>query len=309
MNLILLVVGFALLIGGADLLVRGASAIARYFGLSPLVIGLTVVAFGTSSPELFVSTVAAYKGSFDVALGNVIGSNIFNIAVIIGVAALITPIKVGAGLVKRDLPIMNSFLIAFYLASLNRTITKVEGGVLFLALCGYLQLMYFVAKKQHLEKVFTSSAEKNELSLLKSIIFTLGGILGLVFGGDLVVDSAVKIARIIGVSQLVISALIVAAGTSLPELATTVVAAFKKQPDLALGNAIGSNIFNVGAVIGVSALVSPIKVSHLALSFDMFYMIGVCLFSWFLMSINLKVGRLKALLLLLTYIYYISASL
>lgn len=261
-DLLLLVAGLLLVVFGADFLVDGASAIARKLKISEFVIGLTIVGFGTSCPELVVSVTGAIAGNPDISIGNVIGSNVFNTLLILGVTALIMPIAVTSNNKKRDIPIalLVTFLLVFCgmsktLFGLGETngLSRIEGIVFLLLFIGYIYLC-FKTDKGEADDV---EAPKN-MSLFKAIVLSIAGIAGLIFGGDWFVDSAVKIAHRLNVSDKFIAITLLAGGTSLPELATCIVAAIKKRGQLALGNILGSNIFNILLILGTSATIMPL---------------------------------------------------
>jgi cation:H+ antiporter len=307
---IYLLVGFVVLVTGADALVRGSSNIARRFGVSALVIGLTVVAFGTSAPELFVSLTAAAQGTNDVAIGNVVGSNIFNILMIIGITAILSPIKISRTVVKREMPIMLFSLGLMYLFSRDLLISRWQGAVLFFGILAYLLLNYILYRRQlssleHLEKEIDEEARGGKKPLLKDLSWVILGLAGLIWGADLIVQNATIIARSFGISELVIGVTLIAIGTSLPELATTAIAAFRNEADLAVGNAVGSNIFNVFCVIGLTALVSPLPVAASALEFDMLFMLFACFLPWPLMALRGQLGRIEGIGMLLAYVGYV----
>ncbi len=312
-QIFLLLLGFGALVLGAESLVHGAKQIAKAFGVSTLIIGLTVVAFGTSAPELFVSTAAAFKGTADVAVGNIIGSNLFNVLVIIGLSAIISPLNVSSGVVKREMPIMIAALGIFWLASINGKIGRVEGSFIFAGILAYLALNYYLvlrdsaAAKAYLEgQEDVVDIEKTPpQKYAKSLGFILLGLAGLVGGSELIVDSATTIAKTFGISDLVIGVTLVAVGTSLPEVATTAVAAFQGESDLSVGNAVGSNIFNVLCVIGLTAIITPLVVSDSALNFDMAFMFFACAAVWPLMFFRRRLARVEGVLLILVYVAYI----
>jgi len=262
MNEILsLLIGIALLYLGGDALVRGAASLAYRLGMSPLVVGLTVVAFGTSAPELVVSVSSAIEGQGDIAVGNVIGSNICNVGLILGVAALLTPMPIQSKIVKIDLPILLfvSGLAAYFLFDL--TITRSEGIVLALGLLLFIALTFYFAKGD--PKALEGEPSVAPLAISKSLLFIGIGLTLLIFGGDIFVEAAVKIALTLGVSNAVIGLTVVAIGTSLPELATSIIAALKRESDIAVGNVVGSNIFNILCVLGLSATVSPLSMGSI----------------------------------------------
>ena len=254
-EILLIVVGFVLLIKGADFLVDGASNIAKKFHIPEIVIGLTVVSIGTSMPELFVSITSALEGYPDMSVGNVIGSNITNLLLILGLTAAVRPIPFKRQTIKYEIPIcLGTTILLFILANTNETITRLESIALLSAFVMFIAYTILLAKKGKKD----SKKEKSKTTFLTDIFFMLIGIVGLKFGGDLAVNNAVKIASALGLSEKIISITILAVGTSLPELVTSVSAARKESPDLAIGNIIGSNIFNILLIIGVSSFIKPI---------------------------------------------------
>ena len=277
MNLILLVVGLALIIAGAHFLTEGASGIAKKLRVSEFVIGLTIVGFGTSAPELVVSILSALKGQSDMAVGNVVGSNMFNTLVILGITAIIRPVLFSHNNLTRDLPFAALATLILIVvgsdmlldASAANVITRSEG----LLLLGFFAIfMVYSFVTGHDDSVDESTREKLPKVWLM-VLMTLGGLAGLVFGGNLFLDSATAIARSLGVSESVIAITLVAGGTSLPELATSVVAMLKRKGDLALGNIIGSNIFNIFLILGVSSAIRPLTLGNI-LPGDLFALLG-----------------------------------
>ena len=254
MEYVLLVVGFILLIKGADFFVEGSSSLAQILKVPSVVIGLTIVAMGTSAPEASVSINAALAGSNDIAISNVVGSNIFNGLVVVGVCAFLSAFKTNRDILKRDMPL--NILVTFILCLmfLDGKLSRIEGGILFAGMILYITVMIYHAIKNKSE-----NEPEKILSLPRSIIYMIAGLAAVIFGGDLVVDKACIIATNFGVSQNFIGLTIVAMGTSLPELVTSIVAARKNEVDMALGNVIGSNIFNILLVLGVAAAISPVK--------------------------------------------------
>jgi cation:H+ antiporter len=250
---ILFVLGLAMLFAGGEGLVRGASAVARHFHLSPMLIGLTIVGFGTSAPELLVSLQAALEGQAEIAIGNVVGSNIANILLILGVSALIAPLVIPGRQMLRDLGFMLAATTILWLMLLGDTISRGYGAVLFLGLLVFLGTAFFYGKIE-------SDPDRPEENQLKAWGFTIGGLIVLVIGARLLVDSSVEIATAYGISEAVIGLTIVAVGTSLPELATSVIAAYRRHTEIAVGNVVGSNIFNIFGILGITALISPIPV-------------------------------------------------
>ncbi len=274
-----LLAGFGLLTGGAELLVRGASRLAAALGISPLVIGLTVVAFGTSAPELAVSVMSGMAGETNIALGNVLGSNIFNILFILGISALVAPLIVSTQLIKLDVPLMIAASALVFLFGANGVISTVEGVILFAGIIAYTLFLIMKSRKENCAAVAEIPAAKGARALLKNGFFVLAGLVLLVLGSSWLVKSAVTIAQHCGVSDLVIGLTIVAAGTSLPEAATSVVASLRGERDIAVGNIVGSNLFNLLCVLGAAAVVTKggIPVPESVLVFDFPVMLTVAL--------------------------------
>lgn len=274
-NILLMIAGLAILTAGAEALVRGATALALRLGLSPLVVGLTVVAFGTSSPELAASVTATLHGSADISVGNVVGSNIFNLLVILGISALLCPIRVHFPSIQRDLWVM--IVVAFVpltLGALTGIVPTWAGGAMLAGLVWYLYRAYQTGRAAPPEAAAAITADlplvtpTRPAALWRSVVVVAAGLVGLALGARLFVDQAVEVARGAGLSELVIGLTIVAAGTSLPELATSVVAARRGNADIAVGNVIGSNIFNVLGILGVAALLGPQSVGRQVLLLD-----------------------------------------
>lgn len=305
-QILLLIVGFGILIKGADWLVDGGSALARKYKISELAIGLTIVAFGTSMPELVVNAFAAYQSHADIVFGNIIGSNIFNLFAILGIAGLITPLVVQSSTVWKEIPV--SFFAALLLYFLvnsfvsdSEILSRIDGIVL-LVFFGMFLYYVFVQMKSDVAQL---DIQRKELSNSKIGLFIFLGLAFLIIGGRLVVVNAVEIANALGISQTIIGLTIVAAGTSLPELATSVVAAIKKNNDIAVGNIIGSNIFNIFFILGISALIKPVDYS-IKFNFDL-YLLGAGTLLVFLAMFSgkkKKLDRWEAGILLLIYIVY-----
>lgn len=257
-QVLLLVLGFAMLIKGADWFVDGAAGIAKRFGIPSLVIGLTIVAMGTSAPEAAISISAAFKGSADIAVGNVLGSNIMNILIILGLTAVITPIAVQKSTIKYEIPFMILITVAFGLLGIFDNVLGIfDGIILWILFIAYLVYLFIMAKKGKNEQ------EENieipgKSRMPRLIVFGIIGVVLIIFGSNITVDAATNIARTFGMSERFIGLTIVALGTSLPELVTSITAAVKKNADIAIGNIVGSNIFNILFVIGTSALITPV---------------------------------------------------
>ena len=303
-----IIVGSIGLFIGAEGLVRGASSLAIRLGISPLVVGLTVVAFATSSPELVVSIKAAIEGNPGIVVGNVVGSNICNIALILGVAAMISPMSVKTQVIKREIPIMIIVSVILLLILLDDTITRVEGVFLVIGIITYIILgyKYSIKEKDNEEviKEFEEIIPKSPYKVWQSLVLMLVGLGLLVFGSNLFVDGAVAIAEKFGVSQAVIGLTIVALGTSLPELTTSIVASFKNENDIAIGNAVGSNVFNILSILGISSLISPISntgITMVDLSIMMFFTILILPLS----KTKFTLRRWEGALLFCGYVAYV----
>ena len=287
---------------GAEFIVKGGSQLARYFGLSPIVIGLTVVAFGTSLPELVVSIVAAIGGSSPIAIGNVVGSNIANVGLVLGISSLIFPIKINLSQIKNDLIIYIFVCLMFSAFCMNGSISRQEGLILFLSVLVYTWYsFYYSSSKDNDEDV----NDKNPSNLRMLFILIISGITLLSFGANLFVKGAIDIARYFGISEIVIGMTIVALGTSLPELATSVIASFRKEHAISIGNIVGSNLFNLLSVIGIVSLVSPIESPKEILFFEIPYMIIYGLILFPIGMLKQPIHRLTAAFLLIGYLLFI----
>lgn len=297
-----LILGFVLLIKGADLFVDGSSSVARIFKVPAVIIGLTIVAMGTSAPETAVSISAAAQGQNEIALSNVIGSNLFNLLVVVGICATIKPVIPAKEIIRRDLPISLLCAVLLLVASLNLALGRIEGIVLLLGFVIYIGYLVYTARKNP-----AANTEENakKMSPLKSALFILIGIAGIVLGGQLVVNSASDIAASFGLSQTLIGLTIVAVGTSLPELVTSIVASRKGENGLALGNAIGSNIFNILLVMGLSTVISPIGVNMQSV-WDLVVLIAMSAVILVYLLIRKKLDRPFGILMVLCYIAYMA---
>jgi cation:H+ antiporter len=312
LTVVLLLAGFVLLVLGGEVLVRGASGIAASLGMSPLLVGLTVVSFATSSPELAVSVDAALSGTPELALGNVIGSNIANILLILGLAALMTPMLVRSQLVRLDIPVMIALSLALLLFALDGTISTLDGALLLGALVAYVVLAIRVGRRStesEAEVAMAPQEEPEEVArrpLGWNVALVVAGIALLVAGANWLVESASAIAASLGISDLVIGLTVVAVGTSLPELATSIIAAARGQRDLAVGNVVGSNIFNIGAVLGLSAVVVPagIPVADAAIGFDIPIMLAVAVALLPVVFTGLAVARWEGGVFVAYYVAY-----
>lgn len=316
LSIILLILGLVLILVGANALTDGAAAIARRFGISELVIGLTIVAFGTSAPELVITIVSAAQGNTELALGNVVGSNIFNILVIIGMTSMIKPMRIGASVMTNELPMVllsslailimgNSILLD---GSQESVLTRTDGLILLLFFAIFMRYTFSQARHPRVDQGDVPSGEPakvKDMGMIKSLVWLLGGLAMLILGGDKFVDGASAVARAMGVSDAVIGLTIVSIGTSLPELATSVTAAVKGQPGIALGNVIGSNIFNVFLVAGVGAVVRPLQFGSIG-NVDLLVLTAASLLFWLFGRIigHNTVTRAEGAFLFLCYVGY-----
>lgn len=305
-QILIMIVGLLLLVKGAGWLVDGASALAKKYNVPDLVIGLTIVAFGTSAPEMVVNVIAATNGYEGIVFGNVIGSNNFNLFLILGISGLILPLAVQSSTVWKEIPFsliaaILLFLLANSFAQSTGLLSRLDGLILLFCFVGFL---YYIFRQLRSDPSSIAIEQKQMKGYLLALLIT-GGLAGLVFGGKLVVDSAVKIAAALGISQEIIGLTVVAAGTSLPELATSVVAALKKNADIAVGNIIGSNIFNIFLILGVSAVIRPLQFDP-AFNTDIYMLSAGTVFVFLAMFTGRrhKLDRWEAAVLLLVFVAY-----
>ncbi|TWU59853.1 Inner membrane protein YrbG [Rubripirellula tenax] len=305
-----IVAGLVLLVVGGELLVRGAASLAAAFKISPLVIGLTVVAFGTSAPELGVSLQASLSGNGDVAIGNVVGSNIINVLLILGVAAMVAPLVVSSQLIRKDVPLMIAASLAVWWMAADGALVRWEGAVMFASLLAYIVHSVIASRKENklVQSEFEeySSSITSKKDLLIQVAFLISGLILLGVGSNLLVNGATKVAVALGVSQLVIGLTVVAIGTSLPEMVTSVVASYRGQRDIAVGNVVGSNLFNILCVLSLTSLVSPkpIPVDPTAIEFDIPIMVAVALICFPVFATGHLVRRWEGGMLLVYYVAY-----
>ncbi|WKN44430.1 calcium/sodium antiporter [Tunicatimonas pelagia] len=308
-NIGILLGGLIVLIAGGEFLVRGSASIALRLKISPLVVGLTVVAFGTSAPELFISVQSALSGSPDIAMGNVIGSNICNLALVLGVTSFITPVPVQKDIMRIDWPMaMGSSLLMFALVQGN--LISFWEGILFVSILA--SYTFFIIRKSRKEtKSSQAQAEALDVpaqptaSVWRDILLLALGIVGLTFGSNWFVFGAKELAITIGVSERVVGITVVALGTSLPELATAIVAATRKETDIAMGNLIGSNIFNILSILGFTSIIAPIQVNDIIIRSDMIWMLLVTFMIFPMMITRRKINKVEGVILLAFYLYYI----
>ena len=300
LNLFLLVLGFFFLIKGADLFVDGSSSVAKIFKIPSVIIGLTIVSIGTSLPEAAVSISASFKGAYDLSIANVVGSNIFNLLGVVGVSAIICPFVIDKVIMKRDFPIsiLSTVLLAVML--IDTTLSLVEAIILFVLFIGYILLLVRSALKNRSEDV----EEYKTLSLPKSLLFIAIGIAAIVSGGTITVNAATFFAEALGMSELLIGLTIVAVGTSLPELVTSVVAAKKGESEIALGNVIGSNIFNILFILGMSGIVHPLN-CEIGAFIDTILLIGMSLLMYFVCKTKSRVSRIEGYISVIIYVVYV----
>jgi cation:H+ antiporter len=305
-SILSILAGIVLLYLGAEGLVRGSASLAVRLGLTPLVIGLTVVSFGTSMPELVVSVDAALAGNSAIAVGNVVGSNIGNIALILGLSALISPTPVHARVIRIDMPIAMAVSLLFILLLRDHQISRIEGGLLVAGLIAYVVWSLRAARteKPDVQEEFEEAVPEPTRSVALDVILIVGGLILLVLGARLLVGGAVVIAQFFGMSPALIGLTIVAIGTSLPELATSVVAALKGQGDIAVGNIVGSNIFNILGIAGIASLARPLQQGDISV-LDLGVMFGLTLVLLPLMRSGFRISRLEGGLLFIGYIVYV----
>ena len=311
-EILLLIAGLVLVLVGAEAIVDGASALARRWGISEFVIGLTIVAIGTSAPEMVVSFISAIENNSDLAVGNIIGSNIFNTALILGLSAIIAPVAITRGNLRRDIPVNIGITALLIILGLKKTLfgigedglSRVE-GIVFLALFAWYMISSFVHDKDNLVEEEEEASDAKPKPLAAAILYLIAGILALVYGGRLFVDHAQVIARMAGLSDKFIAITVLAAGTSLPELATSCIAAAKGKGQLALGNVLGSNVFNILLILGGSAVIHPLSMGNITyIDYTAIFMcaLSLVLFSW--TGTRNRIDRLEGVVLVLIQAIY-----
>lgn len=316
-NTIILIIGFVLLIKGADIFVDGSSNIAKKIGIPSVIVGLTIVSLGTSAPELAISSISAIKGNNGIAIGNVLGSNIFNTLVVLGGTATVMPLTIRKNIVKRDFLVNILVLFILYIFSFGLNfngkdglLSRVEGLILLLLCITYIVILIRnVFKNKNSDVKDIESKNIRNIKVGKNIIKIILGVVGIIFGGELVVNSATNIAYSIGMSEKLVGLTIIAVGTSLPELVTSIVAAIKGETEIALGNVLGSNIFNILLILGLSSTINPIVVAG-NLYIDLLFLIVVTLIIGIMIFLNKdkeinKLNRFKGIILVLLYIIYL----
>jgi cation:H+ antiporter len=308
----LTVVGFAMLYFGAEWLVRGSASLARRLGISPIIIGLTVVAFGTSAPELVISVASSISDRSMIAAGNVIGSNICNTTLVLGIAAFLMPIPTDKSVIRRDIPLMLGISLFLVILSMNSIISRIEGGILFAGIIIYIYYNYSLSQKEKTGKIADISREVEQAATVESGfrqgVLIIAGIAVVIIGAQVLINSVVIIMEAFGMSEKFIGLTVVAIGTSLPELATSMVAALKREMDISIGNLVGSNVFNILSVIGAAALVRPIVIpggfmqSGMVIDYAVMMLAGII--PWMLMRKDFTLHRSGGVILILMYAGY-----
>ncbi|MCC6325457.1 MAG: sodium:calcium antiporter [Candidatus Brocadia sp.] len=307
LQIVLLFAGLAGLYYGAEWLVGGASRFARSFQIKPVVIGLTIVAFGTSTPELVTSVTAGMRHLSDIAMGNIIGSNIANIGLILGLSALVRPLTIDTKLLYREMPIVVGISFLLYFMVWDGTLSRTEGAILLGGIVLYTCYVYRIALKEAslVEQEYEEFLGTEDTNVRKNIFLILIGLGALMGGAHFLVHAAIFIAKVIGISELVIGLTVIAVGTSLPELATSLVAAIRKESDISVGNVLGSNIFNILTVLGISSIIQPLSVNAASLRVDMPVMLFFSIFIIPLITWKFMISRVQGMLLLIGYAVYI----
>ena len=303
-NILIIIAGFALLFVGAEGFVKGGVDIAQRLGIRTIIIGLVIVGFGTSTPELFICIQSAFTKASGIGLGNILGSNIANIFLALGIAAIIKPIDIAKSILKYDMVFILLSSIISYIFAFNGIISRIEGIVLILLFSGYMAYNIYTAKDKN--SASNINTKKNKKKNIKSWLFLIGGVGITIFGADLVVDGGVKIAKSFGISELIIGLTIVAIGTSLPEVATTFVASLKNESDISIGNIVGSNVFNLLLILGLTVIIVPVPVENQSIRIDFPLMIFSVIILELLALIRLRIERWHGVLFILIYVGYIS---
>lgn len=298
-----MIISLVVLYFGAEWLVGGASSLAARLNISPLIIGLTIVSMGTSAPELVVSIKAAMAGQSALSIGNVLGSNLFNIALILGVSALIVPLTVKRQLLKVDVPVMVGATLLFLIMFIDGKLSFTESLILIILFVGYMVYLFIVSLKNKDSNEENTAMIRIYKHWMLDVVLIALGLVGLIYGSDLLVKNAIIIAQKLGMSEAMIGLTIVAAGTSIPELATSLVAAVRKQSDIAIGNAVGSNTFNLLLILGTAGVIYPIETPDINIV-DSLFMLGISALLWVFMKIGTKINRVQGVIFLLAYVGY-----
>ena len=310
MHIIIFLIGLTVLYFGSEWLVKGSSRLAKSLHIRPIIIGVTIVAFASCAPEAVVSLVAALKKNSDIALGNILGSVIANIGLVLGISAIISPLKVRLSLIRKELPIMMGATILFYLMALNLSIGFLEGLILFVGIILFITYSVYQGlreknKNQLVEKEYEKFLKGKKDKRIKFILLSLVGLILIIGGANLLIKSAIFIAHKLGVSELTIGITLVAVGTSIPELAISAVAAYRKEADISVGNVIGSNIFNIFFVIGAVAMIHPLSIEKNILGFEFPAMLLFSILLIWMMKTNLTLSRTEGVILLGLYILFL----
>lgn len=310
-DLLVFCVGLVILYFGAEWLIEGAAAVALRFGIRPMVVGLTVVALGTSMPEFVVNLFASFGGQDGLALGNIVGSNICNIGLIVGLSAVIVPLSVSPPTLKKEYPLVMAAMVLFYLLAFDQQLSFIDGVILILGLVGFLLFLVIDARRSNSTVTFDETVPANEeemssISMRKKTILIIGGIVGLAIGARLMVTSAVSIAEALNVNETVIGLTVVALGTSLPELAASVVGANRGEMDMCIGNVLGSNMLNILFVIGMLSIVRPLQVDPLVISLHIPVMLGFGLLLFPLARTQYEITRVEGAGMLVVFASYIT---
>jgi cation:H+ antiporter len=310
MHIVIFLIGLTVLYFGSEWLVKGSSRLAKSLHIQPIIIGVTIVAFASSAPEAGVSLVAALKKNSDIALGNILGSVIANIGLVLGISAIISPLKIQLSIIRKELPIMMGAAILFYLMALNLSIGFLEGLILFVGIILFITYSVYQGlreknKNQLVEKEYEKFLKGKKDKRIKFILLSLVGLILIIGGANLLIKSAIFIAQKLGVSELIIGITLVAVGTSMPELAISAVAAYRKEADISVGNIIGSNIFNIFFVIGAVAMIYPLSVEKNVLGFEFPAMLFFSILLIWTMKTNLTLSRTEGVILLGLYILFL----
>jgi len=303
MYVIYLIAGLFLLYYGAEYLVRGSSSIAYSFGMKKMVVGLTIVALGTSMPEFVVSLKGVLSNADSISVGNIVGSNLANILLVLGITCVINPVSAQKRTVIVDMPFLILITVLFIIFCYDGMLTAKDSTILLVLFLGYMVYQIVNSKDKSVNQNDIKEMEKGRL--IKNSIYSILGIIGLVLGGNFTVKGAVELAQILGVSNLIIGLTVVAIGTSLPELFTSVIAAIKGEHEISIGNVIGSNLFNIAFVLGVVPLIAPMKISAKVIAFDNWFMLGITILLGIFVFIRKEISRWQGVVLLLLYMFFI----
>lgn len=307
LQLLFFVIGLVVLYFGAEWLVKGAASLAIKYGIRPMIVGITVVALATSMPEFVVNFFAALSGEDNLALGNIVGSNICNIALILGISSLVIPLSVTPSTLKKEYPIMMLVMVVFYVISLDGTISQIDGAILIVGLISFFAYLIRDTRRQSkpVATEIEASDQEEDLSTMKRVMFIVGGMLGLSIGARIMVDAAVTIAESLEISPIIVGLTVVAIGTSLPELAASVACALNKQVEMSVGNVLGSNLLNVLFVVGLVSMINPLQVDTASLEIHLPVMLAFCAVLLPIAWTQYEISRLEGSFLLAGFVGYI----